>query len=67
MSLFDEVNFCEVTSPGYPGERLVCCKDPLLAKERGRKREALLASAEAELEAAGPPPGLVPVHGAFWQ
>ncbi len=50
MSLFDEVSFCEVTHPDYPGERLVCCKNPLLAEERGRKREALLSSTEAELE-----------------
>jgi len=38
MSLFDEVNFCEVTHPGYPGERLVCAKDPLLAEERAKNR-----------------------------
>jgi transposase len=50
MSLFDEVNFCEVTHPGYPGERLVCAKGPLLAEERAKKREALLSSTEAELE-----------------
>ena len=50
MSLFDEVSFCEITHPDYPGERLVCCHNPLLATERARKREALLASTEAELE-----------------
>ena len=50
MSLFDEVNFCEITHPDYPGERLVCAKNPLLAKERARKREALLTSTEADLE-----------------
>jgi hypothetical protein len=50
MSLFDEVSFCEIAHPDYPGERLVCAKNPLLAQERARKREALLASSEAELE-----------------
>ena len=50
MGLFDEVNFCEITHPDYPGERLVCAKNPLLAKERARKRGALLTSTEAELE-----------------
>ena len=50
MSLFDEVNFCEITHPDYPGERLICCRNPLLAAERARKREALLTATEAELE-----------------
>ena len=47
LSLFDEVNFCELTHPEYPGERLVACRNPLLAIERARKREALLSSSEA--------------------
>ena len=47
MSLFDEVNFCELTDPDYPNERLVACRNPLLAIERTRKREALLSSTEA--------------------
>jgi hypothetical protein len=51
MSLFDEVSFLEITSPDYPGERLVCCKNPLLATERARKREALLSATEADLRA----------------
>ncbi len=50
MSLFDEMNFCEITHPDYPGERLVCCRNPLLAEERSRKRTALLNASEAELE-----------------
>ncbi|MDA8074347.1 MAG: IS1634 family transposase [Actinomycetota bacterium] len=50
MSLFDEVSSCEITHPAYPGERLVCCRNPLLAQERAAKREALLAATEAELE-----------------
>jgi Transposase DDE domain len=49
MSLFDEVNFCEIIHPHYPGERLVCCRNPLLAEERARKRGALLEASEAEL------------------
>jgi Transposase DDE domain len=49
MSLFDEVNFCEITHPDYPGERLVCCKNPLLAEERARERTELLSSSSAEL------------------
>ena len=49
MSLFDEVNFCEIAHPDYPGERLVCCRNPFLAEERARKREALLNASEAEL------------------
>ena len=47
LSLFDEVNFCEIAHPEFPGERLVACRNPLLAKERTRKREALLCSTEA--------------------
>jgi transposase len=47
LSLFDEVNFCELTHPEYPDERLVACRNPLLAIERARKREALLSSSEA--------------------
>jgi len=50
MSLFDEVNFAEITHPDYPSERLICCRNPLLREERARKREALLSASEAELE-----------------
>jgi hypothetical protein len=39
----------EITSPDYPGERLVVCKNPLLAEERARKRAELLAATENEL------------------
>src|SRR6476619_78107 len=39
----------EITSPDYPGERLVACKNPLLAEERARKRAELLAATEKEL------------------
>jgi transposase len=49
LSLFDEQNLLEVTSPDYPGERLVCCHNPALAEERARKRRELLAATETEL------------------
>lgn len=49
LSLFDERDLGEITSPDYPGERLVVCRNPLLADERTRKREALLAATETEL------------------
>lgn len=49
LSLFDERNLAEVADPDYPGERLVVCRNPLLAQERGRKREELLAATEADL------------------
>jgi hypothetical protein len=48
-SLFDDRDMAEITSPDYPGERLVVCKNPLLAEERARKRAELLASTENDL------------------
>src|SRR5207253_3207253 len=48
-SLFDDRDMAEITSPDYPGERLVVCKNPLLAEERARKRVELLAATEMEL------------------
>ena len=48
-SLFDHRDIAEITSPDYPGERLVVCKNPLLAEERARKRAELLAVTENEL------------------
>ena len=50
LSLFDEQDLFEFSSPDYAGERLVACKNPLLAQERARKREALLQATERELE-----------------
>lgn len=50
MELFDERNLAEITSPDFPGERLVVCRNPSLAARRAHKREALLAATEAELE-----------------
>jgi hypothetical protein len=46
LSLFDEQDLAEITSPDFPGERLVACRNPALASERARKREALLAATE---------------------
>src|SRR5262250_2119971 len=50
MSLFDERDLAEITSPDFPGERLIACRNPALAAERARKREALLQSTERQLE-----------------
>lgn len=49
LSLFDEQDLAEITSPDYPGERLIVCRNPLLAQERARKREDLLQATEREL------------------
>jgi len=49
VSLFDERDLAEVASPDYPGERLIVCRNPLLAVERKRKREELLQATEREL------------------
>ncbi len=49
LSLLDEQNLAEITSPDYPGERLVVCHNPLLEEERGRKRQALLEATEKGL------------------
>jgi len=48
-SLFDTRNFAEITHPDYPGERLICCRNPALADERARKRQALLAATDKDL------------------
>jgi hypothetical protein len=48
-SLFDERNLLELTSEHFPGERLVVCRNPLLAEERARKRGELLAATELDL------------------
>ena len=49
-SLFDERDLAEVTSNEFPGERLIVCRNPLLAAERHHKRNELLAATEKELE-----------------
>ena len=49
LSLFDEANLAEITSEEHPGERLVVCRNPLVAADRARKREELLAATERGL------------------
>jgi hypothetical protein len=49
-SLFDERDLAEVVSPDFAGERLIVCRNPLLATERARKRDGLLAATELELD-----------------
>lgn len=53
LSLLDEKNLVEIQSPSYPGERLMVCYNPLLAEERKRKREQLLAATEKALSRIG--------------
>jgi len=48
-SLFDQINLAEITSEDYPGERLVVCRNPLVAADRARKREELLSATERGL------------------
>jgi Transposase DDE domain len=49
LDLFDERDLAEIASPDYPGERLIVCKNPLLAAERARKRAELLEATERDL------------------
>ena len=49
LSLFDERDLAEISSPDFPGERLIVCRNRDLARERARKREALLEATEREL------------------
>jgi transposase len=49
LGLFDQRNLAEITSPDYPGERLVACRNDALAKLRAHKRESLLQATEALL------------------
>ena len=49
LTLFDVRDLAEITSPDFPGERLVACMNPFLEAERARKRESLLAATEADL------------------
>ena len=50
LTLFDVQDLAEITSPDFPGERLVACMNPFLETERARKRESLLTATEADLE-----------------
>ena len=50
MSLFDERDLVEFTHPDFPGERLVVCRNPLMAEKRARTRQSLLAATMKELD-----------------
>jgi transposase len=50
LSLFDDRDLAEIASPDYPGERLIVCRNPLLAAERSRKRTELLEATERDLD-----------------
>jgi hypothetical protein len=50
LTLFDVQDLAEITTPDFPGERLVACKNPFGEAERARKRESLLAATEADLD-----------------
>lgn len=49
LSLFDQKDLAEISDPAYPRERLVVCKNPLLAEKRARKRRELLSATERDL------------------
>jgi hypothetical protein len=49
LSLFDGQDLAEISSPDYPGERLICCRNPVLTAEHARVREDLLAATEQDL------------------
>jgi hypothetical protein len=65
LSLFDQQDLAEITHPDYPGERLIVCKNPLLAEERARKRGELLEATQRELAtiAAATARGTRPLRG----
>ncbi len=50
LGIFDQRNLAEISSPRFPGERLVVCKNPALAQDRARTREELLLATERELD-----------------
>lgn len=50
LSLFDDRDLAEISSTAFPGERLIVCRNPLLAVDRARTRRELLAATEAKLE-----------------
>jgi hypothetical protein len=67
MSLFDERDLAEISAPDlYPGERLIVCRNPFLAAERDRKRQALLEATEKRLQAVAAKLGALrtPLRGA---
>ncbi len=50
LSLFDQHDLAEIQHPSFPGERLIACRNPLLAEERSRKRNELLEATEKQLK-----------------
>jgi hypothetical protein len=64
MTLFDEHDLAEIRHPDYPNERLVACRNPLLAAERTRKRDELLAATEALLAPVQAAVAAGKLHGA---
>ena len=50
LSLFDQQDLAEIQHPSYPGERLVACRNPLLAEQRSRKRQELLEATQKQLQ-----------------
>jgi transposase len=64
LGLFDQRNLMEITSPEYPGERLVACRNPQLAKLRAIKRQELLAATEKNLQAIRQRVDAGKLHGA---
>jgi len=50
LSFFDQCDLAEIVSPDYPGERLIVCRNPLLAEDRARARAELLAATEKALD-----------------
>jgi hypothetical protein len=50
LTIFDTVNMAEVSHPDYPDERLIVCRNPLLARQRAHKRQELLEATEKQLE-----------------
>jgi hypothetical protein len=64
LSLFDQQDLAEITSPDYPGERLIACRNPLLAAGRARKRGDLLAATEALLAKVAGQVTAGRIHGA---
>jgi hypothetical protein len=64
MSLFNTQNFADITHPDYPGERLICCRNPALADQRAHKRQQLLAATDIELAKIAARVGNGKLHGA---
>jgi hypothetical protein len=64
LTLFDQQDLAEIAHPDYPGERLIACRNPLLAAERGRKRDELLAATEALLAPVAATVATGKLHGA---